>query len=159
MKIKAREVTAKPGEALTPFGDMAAGPEDYPVVGFITKDGVVPCNPECPACPNRCGGVCQMAEPVVCETCGIVGEKGAPMKGAHYVWIDYINAGRRWVRCGDLRPLPEPHDPDLGALHGVGTFWNGWEIVWFGPAGFGPNWGSQIDPTGEKAFLRSVGES
>ncbi len=95
-----------------------------------------------------------MVEPCVCEECGWIAESN-PDRFGYTVCVDC------WR---DARPLPEPHDPDLGALHGVTT--NalpplvtqelGGEVRYQGPDDCAHSWGD--DPTGERAFLRAVGE-
>ena len=92
-----------------------------------------------------------MVDPVVCVECGKVQERVE----TGYCDTEFHFEGFSALCDGEQRPLPEPWDPDLGALHGVGTM-GGCTQFYAGPASF--EWTFGDDPTGELAFLRSVGE-
>lgn len=120
-----------------------------------------------------------MIDPVVCDVCGEIRDAAqhkSPICESERIGRFFGGPpppGNVWSCGGELRPLPEPHDPDLGALHGVTTCGSaitytqmeGGEpipvrldgAIYAGPHGCAV-YDDDIDPTGEHAFLRAVGE-
>ena len=113
---------------------MTSAIEDiYNLVGIPP----VPSNPVCSHCHLGCGGVCRITNPVICNSNHINSESKCPTVETYYAdnedVVNYISdADLDYLACpqcgGRVGHLPEPEDPDFGALYGVVSYLGGMEM-------------------------------